>query len=1215
MKTFNKKLLSTTFLATFLLSGCMPDSLTQFKKDPPKKATSTTTDGGGTTAPPVDDDGNVIDTTSFVDPGIFKYRQGDTSFSTMSLEVTRSYTFEPVFDGTILLGEKRDKILKKCELVSSTPLPPGLNLIPETCNISGIALQRFTDTSISNYGKPIPYTIRLTYLSKSGSYKTLDTTVSLGVYDRLSPIGYTQNDKLLLRLTQNLTTTIDSIKVNIIEDDPYDRNGLISTVDGTVGVVKFVDASTQRIGVVKIIPIEVEDITAISYFDTSKTPPTEQYPSLTTARFISNNADTSGSNDAVGKVVKLYRPSTTSTRGIIYVETISDGIYFQDGQYIDDVKSYVGSATRITTKNTTAGTLGVDDQFVIRRINNSFIVDNDYQFFTENFGITSLVRVFEPGTSIESGPRIKVLENPTIEEDNGVTFTVSPALPSGLNLDPKTGEITGTFASTLDGSSFVVTATNPLGSVNTQVGLGAIYAPKDFNYSTRQLISVASSVKFNEGETLYQPITPPMEQNIKARILRKITTTATNHKLSIETQNGSFVAGVSLDSGNAYFSEKSYVPSTAITPTSTTAATTPIIADYNIALTLTSTTNFDVDGYISNAGGAVGRIVYKDGTTLYIQQFTPGDPAVLASFSQGESVRNAEVYASGTATTTISQVESSNLKITINADASNDTDADTFADFRIGNDITSSGNLAAYTYDIDATDRILSISDITKKPSSAPYFVIGQTLYAGEEVSTGPTRTITAVSSDNTLFLEVGTSVELKSQMKQGNNLIFSVKPALPTGLTLNTRTGVITGKPTLKTSMKEYVVSAINLNGRVDYVFNMEVRDYFKIVDLSGAPSFVTHKYGSFQQYRSCRINATDVIEAQGSRDVRCFIDAEEQDLHNIKLKLQTSVGPGICEFVNVTPFSFQRYAPLQTSVDPSTERYVVRGQATAATPGVPAGAKTDTPTADMCAGNYTAVGGPNCDEGSFQYIIYTGADADDPLDGVQADEVVASDPVTVNCGGKKAACIDGPVRDLLDDTQMNTGFRGLIYTSSAGLSSTQTFSAPLDKANSTNLRAANGSIACKSNQEEATDWVAINKAQGSTTHPFAQGSPYYTFSCLDSAKETKARIRIVVRDWDRTFKITSDIDLDIPLLPANTMNAGVLIDGFGEAYNSYQDWDDQYATSSGSCSDFQYKTQTTCLAGGEVWTANTAAANYGGTCAFPAGAADRHKFPGSNL
>ena len=85
MKTFNKKLLSTTFLATFLLSGCMPDSLTQFKKDPPKKATSTTTDGGGTTAPPVDDDGNVIDTTSFVDPGIFKYRQGDTSYSTMSL--------------------------------------------------------------------------------------------------------------------------------------------------------------------------------------------------------------------------------------------------------------------------------------------------------------------------------------------------------------------------------------------------------------------------------------------------------------------------------------------------------------------------------------------------------------------------------------------------------------------------------------------------------------------------------------------------------------------------------------------------------------------------------------------------------------------------------------------------------------------------------------------------------------------------------------------------------------------------------------------------------------------------------------------------------------------------------------------------------------------------------------------------------------------------
>ena len=1184
MKTFNKKLLSTTFLATFLLSGCMPDSLTQFKKDPPKKAPTITDGNGGTTAPPVDEDGKVIDTSSFVDPGIFKYRQGENSFTSKSLEVSQSYTFEPVFDGTIQIGDKREKILKKCELVSSTPLPPGLNLIPETCNISGIALQRYTDTSITNYGKPISYTIRLTYLSKAGTNKTLDTVISLGVYDRLSSIAYSQNDKLLLRLNQNLTTTMDAIKVNIIEDDPYDRNGLISTVDGTVGVVKFVDASTQRIGIVKIIPIEVEDITAISYFDTSKTPPTEQYPSLTTARFISNNADTSGSNDAVGKVVKLYRPSASSTRGIIYVETISDGIYFQDGQYIDDVKSYVGSATRITTRNATTGRIGVDDQFVIRRINNSFIVDNDYQFFSENFTITSLIRVFEPGTPIESGPRIKLLDNPTLDAENGVLFTVSPALPSGLNLDPQTGEITGTFTSTLDGSSFVITATNPLGSVNVQVGLGAIYAPKDFNYTNRQLISVTSADKFNEGESLFQPIVPPMEENIKARILRKITSTASNHKLSIETLNGSFAAGVSLDSGNAYYSEKSFVPSTSIVPTSSTSATAPILVDYNIALTLTSTTNFVVDGYVSNAAGAVGRIVYKDGTTIYIQQFTPGDPAVYAAFTQGESVRNSEVYASGTTTTTIAQVESSNLKITISANASNDTDADTFADFRVGYDIISSGNLAAYTYDIDATDRILSVSDITKKPASAPYFVNGQTLYASEEAGTGPTRTITGVTSDNTIFLEVGTSIELKSQLKQGNNLIFSVSPKLPTGLTLNTRTGVITGKPTLKTSMKEYTVSAINLNGRVDYIFNLEVRDYYKVSDLSGAPSFIMHKFGSNQQNRACRINATDIIEGKGLRDIRCVLDAEELDLHNIKMKLQTSIGPGVCEFVNVTPFSFNKYPPTQTPT--TTEYFVYKGLAVAAdTPDITK-ARPDIPTADICAGNYTTSSGPNCDAGSFKYTVYTGTDKSSPADGDANDpgEIEVASSVTVTCGGKAAACIDGPVRDLLDDTDVDKGFRGLIYTTAAGFKATQSFNAPLDKGNFSNLRAANSTVACEANKAETAEWVRINKEDLlSTEHPFANNSPYYTFSCLDSAKGTKARIRIIVRDWNETFKISDNIDTHEPARMNTSGN-----DDFGEDFNFYPDWDDDYV--------------------------GTGAANYGGVCADPA-PANRHKFPRGNL
>ena len=58
---------------------------------------------------------------------------------------------------------------------------------------------------------------------------------------------------------------------------------------------------------------------------------------------------------------------------------------------------------------------------------------------------------------------------PTLEGEVGTTFTVEPALPEGLMIDPSTGAISGVLAAP-EGANFVtVTAMNSLGS--TQVGL------------------------------------------------------------------------------------------------------------------------------------------------------------------------------------------------------------------------------------------------------------------------------------------------------------------------------------------------------------------------------------------------------------------------------------------------------------------------------------------------------------------------------------------------------------------------------------------------------------------------------------------------------------------------------------------------------------------------------------------------------------------------
>ncbi len=68
----------------------------------------------------------------------------------------------------------------------------------------------------------------------------------------------------------------------------------------------------------------------------------------------------------------------------------------------------------------------------------------------------------------------------------------------------------------------------------------------------------------------------------------------------------------------------------------------------------------------------------------------------------------------------------------------------------------------------------------------------------------------------------------------------------------------------------------------------------------------------------------------------------------------------------------------------------------------------------------------------------------------------------------------------------------------------------------------------------------------QAITLSPYADpflngGEPYYEFSCLDAAFDTIGRIRLMVRDWDRDFKVTDRIDqLTVPLTGTMSTTAG---------------------------------------------------------------------------
>jgi hypothetical protein len=82
---------------------------------------------------------------------------------------------------------------------------------------------------------------------------------------------------------------------------------------------------------------------------------------------------------------------------------------------------------------------------------------------------------------------------------------------------------------------------------------------------------------------------------------------------------------------------------------------------------------------------------------------------------------------------------------------------------------------------------------------------------------------------------------------------------------------------------------------------------------------------------------------------------------------------------------------------------------------------------------------------------------------------------------------------------------------------------------------------------------------------------NPFYTFYCMDRAFEIKARIRMVVREWDRVFPSSTGnmeliSDAHVPLPPSGerrmdipfTEEESVGDPGLANLYNDIADWDD---------------------------------------------------------
>lgn len=272
---------------------------------------------------------------------------------------------------------------------------------------------------------------------------------------------------------------------------------------------------------------------------------------------------------------------------------------------------------------------------------------------------------------------------------------------------------------------------------------------------------------------------------------------------------------------------------------------------------------------------------------------------------------------------------------------------------------------------------------------------------------------------------------------------------------------------------------------------------------------------------------------------------------------------------------------------------------------------------------GNAAVKAGKNCDPGkiTLREITFTTA-----LDTTTGTNVTTNTEVfsQIDCGGKIEACIAGPMTEIGTDatryTEQSPTIENEVFSkeySYSGRLSSGTF--PKTSVYYANFRstlsnslidyqdytvdadqfvwstdgerkkydpevmtyyANNRHYKQGTNIITSSDWTAATVATGRTARPYAADpflglggyttSPFYTVYCFDSAYDVKGRIRIAVREWDRTF--TKSIALEnitdyigrstSPNLVSRQDNPTEQeIPGNPDQYNSYDDladWDD---------------------------------------------------------
>jgi hypothetical protein len=403
------------------------------------------------------------------------------------------------------------------------------------------------------------------------------------------------------------------------------------------------------------------------------------------------------------------------------------------------------------------------------------------------------------------------------------SYSTAPSLPSGLSINSQTGEITGTPTAATAAVTIVITAANGAGSTSfdLMISVSAAASQASFSYTSPQTFTVGQAITpltptINGGTVSTFSVQPALPSGLSldstSGEISGIPTTATTtavYAITGQTTSGPLTFDLSITvaipppSALFYSSPQSYIvgtPIAALTPTVTGAVVAysvipalPAGLSFNTAtglITGTPTSATNSATYSVTAMNASGSVSFNLTIAVLIPAPTALSYPSPQTYTTGQAIAPLNPTVTGTVNS-YSVSPSLPAGLVLNAGTGQISGTPTTAQPATGYVISGNNSTGSTSF-------TLSIKLVVPPPSALSY------------------------RSPQTFY--VGTAIRAIAPSVTGPVASYGVSPALPSGLTLNTTTGQISGTPTAAYATASYTVTASNASGSTSFALSITV-------------------------------------------------------------------------------------------------------------------------------------------------------------------------------------------------------------------------------------------------------------------------------------------------------------------------------------------------------------------------------------------------------